>query len=87
MSFFSLPYWITTAQRSGPRFTGVRVFESERSRGQCWRCRRMIGKRGESYAYVVRYRAGPEELHACRRCHARKHRREMEGIDWHNLAQ
>lgn len=82
--FFNLPDWITTTQRSGPRFSGVHVLESERSRGQCWRCRRMIGKRGESYVYVVRYRLGTEEWHACKRCHRKLHRRGMEGQDWRN---
>lgn len=69
--FFDLPDWIATAQHCGPRFTGVHVYESSRSRGKCFRCGRMIGKRGQSYEYVMKYLYRWERLDACKRCHRR----------------
>ncbi len=77
LGFFDTPAFITTVQYSepSPTFTGQHVGESNFSRGQCWNCRRMIGKRGESYTYSLRLVRGYEELHACKRCHHKLARR------------
>lgn len=71
LGFFDTPNFISLVQyvEPLPTFTGLHVLESERSRGQCWKCRRMIGKRGQSYQYVMRFLRGDDIYHACQWCH------------------